>query len=264
MRADGISAYSHALDHAVRVAFQDRAVHERTRVAFVGVAENVLDVALLLLGELPLEAGGEAGAATAAQPALQHLVDDLFRGHLGEHLGECLIALAGDVLVDAQRVDDARVAQDDLHLTVEELDVAHLGDRLVGAGRVADEALYHAPLEQVLLDEVVDVLDLDVLVEDAVRVDQRHRAVGTRAQAAGLDDPDLVPETLVFQLFDESRTNSKRARGDAAAAGAHQHVASDLLHSSFLRSLPLRVCLGMDVRPGRSWTERGGSDTVSS
>ena len=37
----------------------------------------------------------------------------------------------------------------------------------------------------------MDVLDLDVLVEDAVGVDEDDRAHGARSQAAGLDDPVL-------------------------------------------------------------------------
>ena len=73
LRADGIGADGHALDEAVRVALQDRAVHEGAGVALVGVADDVLDVALGLAGELPLETGGEAGAAAAAQAAAQDL-----------------------------------------------------------------------------------------------------------------------------------------------------------------------------------------------
>ena len=81
-----------------------------------------------LPGELPLEAGGEAGAAAAAQAVRSTSLDDLLRGHLGQHLGQRLVAVAGDVLLDLERVDDAGVAQDDLDLPVEELDVVQLGD----------------------------------------------------------------------------------------------------------------------------------------
>ena len=38
-------------------------------------------------------------------------------------------------------------------------------------------------------------VDLDVLVEDAVGVDQRHRAHDAGAQAAGLDDLDLAGQS---------------------------------------------------------------------
>ena len=105
--ADRIGADRHALDHRVRVAFEHGAVHEGTGVALVGVAEDVLDVGLLLLREAPLEAGRETGAAAAAQARGEDLVDDLLGRHVGERLGEGAVAVAGDVVLDAQRVDQA-------------------------------------------------------------------------------------------------------------------------------------------------------------
>ena len=51
VRADGVAGDGHALDDAVRVAFEHAAVHERAGVALVGVAEDVLGVVVLLLGE---------------------------------------------------------------------------------------------------------------------------------------------------------------------------------------------------------------------
>ncbi len=192
---------------------------------------------LLLLGEAPLEAGRKAGAAAAAQTRGQDLVDDLLGGHLGERLDEGGVAVAGDVVLDAQRVDQARVAQHDLDLAVEELDVAHLGDRLLGAGGVAHEARHDAALEQVLLDDLGDVGHLDVLVEDAVGVDERHRSHGARAEATGLDDLDLVGQALLLQLLGERGADGQGAGGDATAARADEDVASELLHIRFLTLL---------------------------
>jgi hypothetical protein len=54
----------------VRIAFDDGPIHERARVAFVGVADQVLLVAIDLAGELPFLAVGKPAAAAAAQPAL--------------------------------------------------------------------------------------------------------------------------------------------------------------------------------------------------
>ncbi len=47
-------------------------------------------------------------------------------------------------------------------------------------------------LKQVLGHDLGDVGDLDVLVEDAVRVDEHHRSYGAGAQTPGLDDPVLL------------------------------------------------------------------------
>ena len=45
-----------------------------------------------------------------------------------------------------------------------------------------------AALEQVLGHDLADVVELDVLVEDAIGVDEHHRSDGAGPQAAGLDD----------------------------------------------------------------------------
>ena len=251
VRADGEGADDHALDERVRVALEHRAVHERAGVALVRVAEDVLGVVVLLLGEAPLHPGGEAGAAAAAEAGGEDLFDDLLGRHRGEHLGEGLVAVAGDVLVDVERVDDARVAQHDLDLAVEERDVVHLRLRPVGAGRVAHEALDHAPLEQVFLDDLGHVVDLDVLVEDAVGVDQRHGALHAGAEAAGLDDVDLAGELARLEFFAHRLAHVEGAGGDAAAAGADQEVTSHVSHSRFTRSQVLMRYASTGVPPTR-------------
>ena len=99
-----------------------------------------------------------------------------------------------------QRVDQAAVAQHDLHLPVEELDVAAARRPVLPVPRRrADQPLDDAALEQVLLDDLRGVFGLDVLVEDAVRVDG---ATGPTAQ--GPRQPvsttlDLVAQALLVQ-----------------------------------------------------------------
>ena len=201
MRADRVGADDHALDEAVGIAFEHRAVHERARVALVTVAEHVLHVAGRVVGELPLHAGREAGAAAAAQAAGEHLGDHLLRCHLGEDLGHREVTVAGDVLLDLEGVDHARVAQGDLHLTAEELDVLDLGDGGAAAGVLVDEPVDDTALEDVLLDDLGAVFDLDLLVEDTVRVDDGHRPCFAGAEAAGLDDGDLAVEVVLFEAL---------------------------------------------------------------
>ena len=80
-RADGIARYHHRLDDCVRVALEQRPVHERAGVALVRITYDVLLVALRVVRELPFQSRGKARAASAAQTALFYLVDDLLRGH---------------------------------------------------------------------------------------------------------------------------------------------------------------------------------------
>ena len=91
--ADGVAADQHALDDAVGVALEDGAVHERAGVALVGITDDVLLVAGLVVGGLPLHAGGEARAAAAAQAGLLHLLDDGHAVAALEDLGEGQIAV---------------------------------------------------------------------------------------------------------------------------------------------------------------------------
>ena len=74
LRADGVPGDGHPFQHAVRIAFQHAAVHERARVAFVRVAHHVLHRRGLLGDQFPLEAGRIARAAASAQPALLDLL----------------------------------------------------------------------------------------------------------------------------------------------------------------------------------------------
>ncbi len=55
LRADGEAGNSHGFQHAVGIAFKDAAVHERARIALVGVADYELALRDLLGDEIPLE-----------------------------------------------------------------------------------------------------------------------------------------------------------------------------------------------------------------
>jgi hypothetical protein len=63
--ADGVAPGDDALQQPVRVGLADGAVHERARVALVGVADHVLLVARHVERHLPLLARREASAPAA-------------------------------------------------------------------------------------------------------------------------------------------------------------------------------------------------------
>ena len=222
--ADGARPDHHALEDGVRVALQDAPVHERARVALVGVAEDVLLVARGLGGELPLEAGGETGAPAAAQTALLDLVDDPLGGHLGEGLGEAGVAVAGYVLVDALRRDAALVAQYAQVLPGEEGDVLEQRDAGLRGGMLVHQPLHRATFDHVLGHDLGRILGLDLVVEDPAGVDDEQGAAGAEAVAARLDDPDLVGHALYFQLLYQGRLHPLGARRQTGGAEAHHHV----------------------------------------
>ncbi len=102
--AQGVAGDDHALDQLVRIEAQDVAVLEGARLALVRVADDVLVARKLTRHEAPLQAGREAGAATAAQGALLDLLDDLLgRGALGQDLLQGLVTAVGEIGLERGR-----------------------------------------------------------------------------------------------------------------------------------------------------------------
>ena len=74
-----VGADDHPLDHQMRVALQERAVHEGPRVALVGIADDVLGLPAGCPHELPLAPSGEACTASSSQARIEDLLDDGLR-----------------------------------------------------------------------------------------------------------------------------------------------------------------------------------------
>ncbi len=243
-RADGPRADDHALEHRVRVALQDAAVHERAGVALIGVAQEVLAVGLCLGGELPLHARGEARAAAAAKARGLHGVDDPLRGHFQQRLRRGDVPAAADVLLDARGRDPALIVQYAQVLAREERDVGVVRDHGLGHGVAEHQPLHRAALQHVLLDQLGHVLGRELLVEVTARVHHQDRAAGAEAVAArgdhgdlargarGIHVPDrhLVHELSRGQLLHQRLAHLLGSRGNAASAEAHQQVHACGLH----------------------------------
>ena len=155
----------------MRIAFDGRPVHVSARIAFVGVADDVFDLALDPGCRLPLYARGEPGAAAATEPRSLHHVDDLLGRHLEESLLEGEVAFPRDVFLDVLGVDHAAVAQDDAELLLIELDILNLD---VARG-----------VRVFLVEESLDLASLDHLFGDdlfgRLRASLRHRTIRREA-----------------------------------------------------------------------------------
>ena len=104
--ANGHARNGHALDEAVRIALHQHAVGEGARIAFVGIADHVLLVGRLVQDRLPLDTGGECGAAASTQPGIRHFLDHLRAGHAQCAL-QALVSAVRHVLVNVDRIDEA-------------------------------------------------------------------------------------------------------------------------------------------------------------
>ncbi len=213
--ADGIGAENHALHHQVRIALEQRPVHERPRITFVGVADDVLRVALGGARELPLPAGRESCPTASAQARRENFVDDLLRGHVRQRLGDGRVAAAGDAVFEAGGVDRAAVAQDEPVLVFVEGDVLRQWYGLTVL-RPA-EPLNDPAADDGLLHELGSVFGSDALVEEALRIDYDSDSARAEAVTPGAHDAHAIVEVAISDLPLESFADIERA--ECAAPG---------------------------------------------
>ena len=184
------------------IALQNGTVHERARIAFVGVAAHIFLVGLVAGGQAPLHTGGEAGASAAAEAGILDHLDDLLGSHLGQNLAQRGVAVLGYVLVDVLRVDDAAVPQGDSSLLcVEGRLVQGFDGVILLHGLLIQQALDDSSLQQMLFHDLRNVLYLHHAVEGALRIYDHNRAQGAQAEAAGADHVDFVFQAPGLDFF---------------------------------------------------------------
>ena len=223
----------HAFNHTMRVAFHHTTIHERARIAFVAVANDVFPLSGRLGGVFPLQSRQETRAATSAQTAGGDRLDELRGRHAAEHLAGGAVTTGGAVRLERFRVNRAAIFQRDFFLfgqkpahafgapaTLEQI----LFNRLVTSD-VAVENLLHAAL-----------IEMDVgPVPAAWRIKFEHRFAVTNPGAAGFVERN---PRRVSSFFDQL-VERLRAGGHAAGAEAHRNapvrVRRGRLHRGFSR-----------------------------
>ena len=194
MRAYGVAGYGHCLEHAVGIAFEHGSVHECAGIALIGVAHDVLYIALRGLGERPLAPRGEAGAAAAAETGGGDFVYYVVRGHGGENLFEGGVVARGESFFDIFGSDDAAVAERYAHLLFIE---GRFGKGDYGAvlrhRALIEELLYYlAALDEMFFHDRFGVFGSHLGVERALGIDNHYGAERAEAEAARLDYEDVV------------------------------------------------------------------------
>ena len=175
---------------------------------------------------------GKPAPPRPRRPDLEMQSDDFFTGHFGEHLGQGLIAVKGDVLVDIFGVDDAAVAQGDALLLLVEADFVQgldFGGAFVG-GALIQKLGHDTALDQVLFDDFVDVFDLNAAIESAFRIYDNNGAGGAQAEAAGLYQLDFLIQALFGQQLGEALVQLRRTGRSTAGTAADQDRRTEKVH----------------------------------
>lgn len=132
-RADGIRGNDHAFDEAERVTLDEHPVGERAAVTLVGVAAHPFLVAGRGADGLPLDPGGESGAAAAAQTRCGQLGDHVRGVHCQgtPESGQAVMVLVGR---EVGRLDPAHPGEGDSVLVAQPGIVVDDTDRRVAPG----------------------------------------------------------------------------------------------------------------------------------
>jgi hypothetical protein len=103
---------------------------------------------------------------------------------------------------------------------LEEGDVPHFWDRFLLLGRNIHELFYRSSLEKMLFYEKGDIFDLELLIEDAFRLNHEDWPPLAESIASRRDDKDLILEVAFPDLLFESLFDFEGPAGNASGTGA--------------------------------------------
>ncbi|OIQ79167.1 hypothetical protein GALL_391050 [mine drainage metagenome] len=172
-RPDREAGNGHAFDQHERVAFHDHAVGKGARVAFVGIADDVLLLGAGIEHRLPLDSGGEGRAATSTQPGLGDFLDDGRAIH-GQRPFQAAIAIVVEVILQGNRIGDADAGEGQAFLIFQVGNVLRQSEPQPMLAAAQESA-----------------------VEQAGYVLRVHRAIGNPALGGGDFDQRFQPEQPV-------------------------------------------------------------------
>src|SRR5208337_2038491 len=113
--ADSKAGDDHPFDQLVGIVFEQWPVLAGSRLALVGVADNVLGIGRLFGYETPLHAGVEPRPTPPSEAGVLHLLDDRVRPHF-ERLLQGFVAVVLEIDVNRGRVRDTKPLGENLHL----------------------------------------------------------------------------------------------------------------------------------------------------
>ena len=227
IRADGVGRDFHGFNHAVGIALQNASVHERTRVALIGVAAHIfLYLAPVSAGKLPLSSRGESGAAAAAETTGQDLFDNAVRRHFRQGLIKGRIAVSCDIFVDILRIDHTAVAERNPNLFFIERGVLETPGRIPDRRLIIEKTGNPVSLQQMLGDNLRHILRVNMAVYCGIRENGYVRTCALDAEIRIVDDLYFLRQAGQADLQDEFIRYLSGCLRRRARAGGNQYIGS--------------------------------------
>ena len=210
----------------MRIAFKNRTIHECARVAFVSVADDIFLIARLILLELPLHTGRETGAAASAEAGSLHDIDNILRGLLCKNVIQSLIAVNADILINVLRIDASAVAKSDSLLLLIETDLVDVINSLAGLSVSIEhlELFDDMTAHDVLLDDTIRIFRFYMCIVNSIRINGDDRSLLAEAEAACLDNFDLICKTFCSELLLQSRHKDSGVTGCTSGTAADKDI----------------------------------------
>ena len=235
----------HALDDEVGVALHEDAVDPGAGVAFVGVADEVAGLGGGVAEEVPLAAGGEAGAAASPEAALEHELDDGLGLHI-EGGNEAFVAPVGKVVIDVLGVDLTAVGHQAADLAPHEGVVLQHADGVAG-GALDDAEGEVGQLTRLYengLHKLLDAVGRKRVVEDGA-------GAGGGAHGDGRFQPAEAPRTGGLDVDVQAPGGNRfpeggECLGPATSEGGRIEAEVDLLAPAGAGGFPALARLGGD------------------
>ena len=208
----------------MRISLQNGTVHKCSRISFVCVAADILLIRLICRRELPLQAGGETGAASASQTAVQQDLDHIFRLFLCQHNAKSLVATGSYVFFNIFRVDHTAVSQSNPVLFFIKIRLIERSNFVCFCCLFIEQAGHNSSFQKMFRHDLRNVILLYHGIKSTFRIYNHNRSQSAQAETAGLYHADFLGKPLGRNLFFQSVNNSLASGGGTSCSAADKYM----------------------------------------
>ena len=189
-RFRGDSRDDHTFDHLVRHAFHAGAVHKRSRVAFITVADDEFGSLFVCCNLRPLLSHRETCAAASADAGIGDLIDDSLRLHLKNGFHKRAVSADGDILFNGFRIDMPAVLQHTPCLQLIERDIFQFPVKC--AAFVVSQTFDIFSAEYRFLNDLIYIVQFALGIQPAFRLNPYQGTHFAESGAAGFFHADYI------------------------------------------------------------------------